>query len=400
MRVAVVLVILAASGGVAAAQPYPPISDRDYAIDLYSGAIVGGVRVIGMGGAAVAIAEGSVGMLSNVAAPAVRRTTRQSRFGWDFHLDGQSAAGASDFDNNGLEDTDEASSQLATAGVVLQYGPWGVGVSATTASTRIVADDGDPATMDGVLEPQGSVGRIVVARALAREEHTVGAGLRLGSLSLVRPREGLDDLALFRISGPSLEAGWLWRPPARRFRLGADVALPVRGAAELTVDGCDPLDCEGYVLPERVAVPWMIAIGGAYRFADSAWNQRVGGEFRDERSLLVAADLVVHGRVPDGHGVEAFARGVLQPSGRRTVVSPRIGVEAEPLPGWVRLRVGSYWEPGRFDDVGGRLHGTAGADLRVLSFRLFGTTYRPQVSLVADRAAGYGNAGVSVGLWH
>jgi hypothetical protein len=394
-----VLATLIGGSGAAAAQPYPPITDRDYTLDLYSGAIVGGVRVVGMGGAAVAVAEGSIGTLSNAAAPAVRRPTRQARFGWDFHVDGQSAAFADDFDNNGLRDTDQASSQLASIGLVLQLGRWGLGVSATTTSTRIVEDDGDAATMDGVLEPQGSVARVVVARSFAGEVHTVGGGLRFGSLSLVRPRPGLDDLALFAVSGPSLEVGWLWRPRDRRWRAGADVALPVDGHADIRVDDCDPLDCEGYILPERVAVPWTIATGLAFRFAESPWNTRVEAEHRDERSLLIAADLVVHGRVPDGHGVEAFARHLLQPSGRRTVASPRLGAEAEVIPGRIRIRVGSYWEPGRFDDVGGRLHGTGGADLRLFAVRLLGTSYRPQISLTADRAAGYGNAGISLGLW-
>jgi hypothetical protein len=352
-----------------------------------------------MGGAAVALAEGSAGTLANVAAPAVRRTTKTDTFGWDFHLDAQSAAFADDFDNNGLEDTDEASSQLATAGLVIQYGEWGFALVATSSSTQIVEDDGDAATMDGVLEPQGSVAKLVVARSFLREEHTVGVGLRVASLSVVRPREGLDDFALFTLSGPSVEAGYLWRPPAREWRVGVDVALPVRGLTELTVDECDPLDCEGYVLPERVEAPWVWAIGGGYRFGEKPWNTRVETEYRDERALLLAADVVVTGGVEDGHGLEAFARHMLQPSGRSVVVSPRVGAEFEAVGGWLRLRAGSYWEPGRYADVGGRLHGTAGADVRLFQFKLFSHAYRPQLSFTADRARGYGNVGVSFGLW-
>src|SRR5688500_8635829 len=164
-------------------QPYPPVTDRDFALDLYSGGVVGSVRVIGMGGAAIALAQGSVGTVSNAAAPAVRRTTRSDNFAVDFHLDAQSATNAKDFDNNGLEDTDESSSQLATFGIVLQYGDWGLGISATSSSTQIVEDDGDDTTVDGVLEPQGTVGKIVIARSFYEEQHALGIGLRFGSLS-------------------------------------------------------------------------------------------------------------------------------------------------------------------------------------------------------------------------
>jgi hypothetical protein len=393
----IVAALLAAAS--AHAQPYPPITDRDYALDLYTGSAIGSVRVIGMGGASVALAQGSVGTLSNPAAAAVRRTTRSGNWAWDFHIDGQSAVLASDFDNNGLEDTTDASSQLATAGLVIYYGAWGVGVSATAFSTRIVEDDGDDSTVDNVLEPQGSIARIAIGRSFRGEAHTVGAALRFGSLGALRPREGLDELTLFTIAGPSAEAGYIWRPPRRSLRLGASFALPVK-AQTLKVGDCDPLDCEGYILPERVEAPWMTSVGAAYRIAPSPWNQRVNQKYRDERSLLVAVDLAITGGVPDGHGLEAFARHMLQRSGEHAVVTARLGAEAELLPGWLRLRAGTYWEPARFEDSSGRLHGTAGVDVRLVEFDLFGSAYRLQVAATADVAARYGNTGVSLGFWN
>jgi hypothetical protein len=399
--VAVLAGALASVGGAVhsvRAQTYDPVVDRDFALDLYTGSIIGSVRVIGMGGASVAIAQGSVGTLSNAAGPAVRRTTKATKFAGDFHIDGQSAAFADDFDNNGLRDTDESSSKLATVGLVVQYGHWGLGLAATTSSTQIVEDDGDETTVDGVLEPTGSVIKVILARSFLDETHTVGAGLRFGSLAMIRPRPGLDDFELFRVSGPSAEAGWVWRPREQSWRAGASGALPVR-AGNVTVGDCDPLMCEGYVLPSRVEVPWTLAVGGAYRLAHTEWNTHVDKEYRDELALLVAADLVITGPVHDGYGLEAFARHVLQPSGRETVVSPRVGAEFEAIPGWVRVRAGSYWEPARFADVSGRLHGTAGADVRLFELKLFGHAYRPQLSFTIDAAPRYGNAGVSFGFW-
>jgi len=386
---------LVAVSGAAAAQPYPPVEDRHYTLDLYTGSVVGSVRVIGMGGASVAGAVGSVGTLSNVAAPAVRRTTKSGTWAWDFHVDAQSAAFASDFDNNGMPDTDESSSKVGTVGIVVQAGPWGLGLVATTASTQIADRDAPGA---GVLDAQASVGKLVLARSFAAEAHTVGAGLRVGSLAMVRPRPGLDEVTLFTVSSPNLEAGWVWRPARRSLRVGVDGSLPV-STRSVTVEGCDPLDCDGYILPERVTVPWTMAAGVAYRAGATPWNQRIAAQYRDELALVLAADLVVTGAVRDGHGVEAFARHQLQPSGTRPVVMARGGGEVELVPGWVRVRAGTYWEPSRFEGVDGRLHGTAGADLRLFGFHLFGSAFRVQVSAHIDAAARYGNGGVSVGFW-
>ena len=52
------------------------------------------------------------------------------------------------------------------------------------------------------------------------------------------------------------------------------------------------------------------------------------------------------------------------------------GASFEALPGRLRVRGGGYWEPGRFEGVGGRGHATFGLDLRVLEFRLFGVRQR------------------------
>jgi hypothetical protein len=383
----------------AEAQELAPVTDRDYALDLYNGSVVGSVRMIGMGGASIGFAEGSVGTLSNAAAAAVRRTTKSGDFAWDFHVDGQSAAFASDFDNNGLEDTDDYASTIGTLGLVVQYRQWGVGIVATATSTRIVEDDGDATTEDGVLEPKGVVGKIVVARASRDEAHTFGGGLRWGSLAMTRPSQGLPEVRMFSVTLPSIEAGYMWRPVQAKYRVGVDVGMPISGGTT-ALDTCDPLNCEGYILPERVEVPWVVGGGAAYRFGSTPWNKRVETRYRDERSLLVAADLVVSGWVPNGHGVEAFARHRLQRSGLNVAASPRLGAEAEIIPGWLRLRAGTYWEPSRFRGVDGRLHGTAGADIRLVGFTLFGSEYRLKVSLTADRAPRYGNAGVSFGFWH
>jgi hypothetical protein len=122
--------------------------------------------------------------------------------------------------------------------------------------------------------------------------------------------------------------------------------------------------------------------------------------YRDERSVLLAADLVITGAVPDGYGLEKFGEKELQPSGRSAVVSLRAGAEYEALPGRLRVRGGSYWEPSRFADASGRLHGTLGVEVSLFQFRVWRWTYRVRISGTGDLAPRYFNVGASIGFWH
>lgn len=376
----------------AAAQP---ITDRDYAIDLYQGAVLGSSRIVGMGGAQVAAAQGSAGMIFNPAAPAVRPATEADPWSWDFHVDWLNPEIGSDFDNNGDTATHVDRTLIFTGGLVGRYRAWALGVTIGFQKRFVdLADTEDQ--MDVTL----LVGHFIVARTWFEERLTVGVGVRSGELTFGRIVGGRGAIKnnLFRLTGSSLEAGAIWRPVDRDVRVGAALALPVSGDRP-TVEGCDPTNCAGYVLPERVVVPWEASVGLAWRFAPTRWNRYVNADFRDEKALLLAADLVVTGAVEEGSGVEAFAEKRLQPSGRSVVASVRAGAEYEWIPGWLRVRGGSYWEPSRFEGVSGRLHLTAGVEARVGSFCFWGDRYRVRLALTADAAERYGNGALSIGFW-
>ena len=89
----------------------------------------------------------------------------------------------------------------------------------------------------------------------------------------------------------------------------------------------------------------------------------------------------------------------LQATGQHVGVSPRVGAEFEWLPGRLRVRAGSYWEPARFADVNGRIHATLGIEARAFEFSLFGPR-RGRITLTGDVASRYNNVGLSVGFWH
>lgn len=388
------LVLLVAAAAVA--QDLEPIRDRDYAIDLYQGAVLGSGRIVGMGGAHVALAEGSSGLVANPAAAGVRPATSSGNWDWDWHIDWLNPALGSDFDNNGIE-TDEAlqTFPLVTFGAVLQRKRWAIGLTYNIAQRVVPGPDGSD------LQPAFRIGRLVVAHEF--RTFTIGFGVRTGELDLDRIEdEGLNKTRLFSITGAGLDGGLVWRPRDRDIRIGAAVSFPVIGSEDLESEDCDAQapECAGYILPGEIIVPWQVSAGLAWRRADTRWNRNVASRWRDERYLLLSADIVIDGPVDNGHGVEAFFERALQPSGRSTSVSFRTGAEYEWKPGWFRVRGGWYWEPGRFEGVPGRAHFTAGMDVRFWSFCFWEERYRTRFSITGDVADRYANAGVSVGLWH
>jgi hypothetical protein len=118
---------------------------------------------------------------------------------------------------------------------------------------------------------------------------------------------------------------------------------------------------------------------------------------------LLSVSLLLTGALEDAVGIESFLQRVVARSGEKVVYSPRLGLETEVVPGWLKLRGGTYSEPTRFASSTPRLHGTLGFDAKVFPWSAFGlfdegTEWRITTSL--DAAARYLSWGVSVGVWH
>jgi hypothetical protein len=118
---------------------------------------------------------------------------------------------------------------------------------------------------------------------------------------------------------------------------------------------------------------------------------------------LLALSVLLTGSLHDSVGIESFLQRVVAHSGDRLVYSPRLGLETEVIPSWLKVRAGTYGEPTRFAASNARLHGTLGFDAKVFPWSVFGlfdqkTEWRVSGSL--DAAARYLGWGVSVGVWH
>lgn len=397
-------------GSGSARADFPPVTDRNYAIDLYDGVALGNTAVVGMGGAAVALATGSSGTVVNPSAPAVKSTTDNDSWSWDYHVDYLTSF-SRDYDNNGVvptcksptgadESCDNGGPNVLTLGVSLRVHEWAGAVTAvsTTATNRemVTLPSGQMATLDA----QAVRGKLTIARAVPEIDMVFGLSFAIATFGLQPDCSKCGSL--FEISGAGLEAGATWIPRLQSFRLAAAGTTPITGGDVTHSDACPDLaNCEGYILPSELKVPWRVVVGGAYRFAPTDWNIQIPGKYpyRDEKAVTVALDVVTTGATSNGYGLEEFTFHQLQRSGRHVAVSVRGGVEYEWLPGRLRLRAGSYWEPERFDNVGGRLHGTFGTEVRVFEFYLWGYR-RGKIGLTADLATRYRNIGLSIGLWH
>ena len=383
---AIVLVLVAPHR--AGAQPQlTPVTSRDYAIDLYEGFALGTSELVAMGGAGAANAKGSSGTLINPSAPAVRQTTDIDSWSWDYHLDYLDGSLSTDYDNAAIPMPQGTSARVVTGGLALRIGDWAAAVT-TTAQTESVS------TGSGSIVADAVHGKLAVARWVDRLDLALGFDVQIGQFDL---KDG--NTQLFQIQGGGFEAGAQWLPRLQSFRLGASVSTPVTGT-NVTVSSCmDLASCDGYILPTEVYVPWRVVAGAAYRWAPTAWNQLVKTPWRDEQAVTLVADVVGTGSSPNAYGLQAFGQHELERSGRHTSWSLRGGAEYEWLPGRLRVRGGTYWEPGRFVGVDGRLHVTFGTEVRVFEFELWGPR-RGSITLTGDLSSQYRNVALSIGFWH
>jgi hypothetical protein len=420
---------------------------NNYRIDLFQGPVLGGARMTGLGGAYAPIAEGVTGFQSNSAAPAVRTLWSRSWFDydWDLGVTFPNALAKTDFDNNGSVGFRYSNFVFFTAGLNLQFGNWGIGVSAQLQQYELGRTEAAAATgMRFGLQRYNAL----LARSFFDGQLMIGAGLRVVALSLNATQGGSDgDRVLFSTQSAGSEAGVLFAPVAipMRFALTGRTAMEPGAVANSDAVQTDPLTQQKYVdfrerlyLPRSVELPWEVEAGialqigrplnqaainphhppdeyleeiklpdgGTMRVLDKKkLDQRLRQRYRalPREKLLIVASVIVFGPVRDAIGVESFLVQRVERSGTRHNISPRIGVEAEPFANAIQIRAGSYIEPTRFARSTPRVHGTLGLEARLFQWGVFGlvesdTSWR--VGAYGDVARDYFGWGVTAGVWY
>jgi hypothetical protein len=474
------------------------IQTSNYKVDLTEGPVLASTRVIGLGGAYTALADGTEGNTENPVAPAVRNRYSIDHFDYDigFGLTFPESIANNDFFNTGQAHTDLG--KTSTTGFVfldvagnLQFGSWGLGLTIDAQRYGLELNGAQTASLGpGQLDAEFLTGHLLLAKSFATGQLLLGAGLRFTGMDLIANNTSAIDTssALFSTSGTALEAGALWRPNGMGFRVGAALRSAVNstaaGNSSVPVTNGnhvigDPTSPNAFFLPNDVSLPWDASFGLAVQFGPRPFNprwwdpsdllrslrrsvaaranvravrraelvaaaKRRGGDVdaatraidaelateaalddleldraekhvRDELKqryramsrfyLLVTTSLDVIGPVDNAVGVQSFLEQTVNRSGEHVTYSPRLGVETEVVPHWVKLRAGSYIEPSRFDtaDAHSRVHGTGGFDVKLFPWTVFGlfddgTEWRAGGAV--DFAARYFGWSAAIGVWH
>ena len=263
-----------------------PIGTSSYSIDLYQGAVSAGNRVMGLGGAYVALAEDVDGDLQNPAAPAVRPFFSIEHFDYWLGLGLTFPAGLSriDFFNSGSETGFRGAADnpiFLTPAMNLQYGTFGLGVTVElsnygfdSGATPVTPDEG--ASLEVVLQTY----HFQLANSFLDGQLIAGVGLRYLTMTLDAGVAGEDTRTLFNTSGSGIEMGVVFRPNLQPYRLGAAFRTAIDTQPGFSrnllpnADGDIVVTDDGATLylPERVSLPWDVNIGGAVQFGKRPLN--------------------------------------------------------------------------------------------------------------------------------
>ncbi len=274
--------VVALSAATAHAQT---LDTNDFAIDLVTGPVLASGRIVGLGGAYTALSFGIDGAPFNPAAFGTRTLYEQDWFeydiGFSFMLPG-SFSKNDFFDNRLGEGLGVGRFLFLDLGLRLQLGNVGLGGLGRDQIYRSGTSDAN------ITLATGNYG---IARAFWGGQLVVGLGGRTAGLDVSLP--GGPTLVSF--TGSGLEGGVVVAPADQPWRFGAAARLPVDSTAVLgkgvqLVNGVRTAG--GFVLPDRVYMPWEVQAGFAFQIGHRPLN----GVFRPDRQ----PSELVHRRIDEG----------------------------------------------------------------------------------------------------
>ncbi|MCA9545604.1 MAG: hypothetical protein KC613_14465 [Myxococcales bacterium] len=361
-------------------------------------------RVVGLGGAYIAVAEGADGHLANPASFTTRYPyTRHDDFDWDFAFSWLNVGGADqDIDQSGQSGFDRAT--LLDAGLHLAFNRHGYGLHLRVHNYFLSTFDEQAQTTRPAKFSQvfGSFG---YAYSALDGELTLGGALTVVTSEVgpetVDPDVPEDD-QVYKVQGGGLLLGLLFAPHDTPYRMGATLRTEIIGS-DVTGRSAVP----GVPTPARIIAPMQLGLGFAWMLGPRPFNPKP--DFGDwvefgyakpdptlpRRYVLLAADAVFTGPADDDTvGTQSLLAGRPRAAGQAGTWSLRAGAESELWVDVLRLRAGTYFEPDRHAG-GGRWHGTGGLDLHLGEL-----IYDWKLSSAVDGTVGYFNWGLGLGFWH
>ena len=359
----------------------PPIVDNNYNLDLRQGPVLGSARQVALGGAYIGVAEGITSLNSNPAGVAFRLERSTTKFDWDWTA-GLSNLKSKDFDNNGQSPPDYKDHHIRSLGLMGQYGPWGLGILNDAEILALNGPDGKQ--NEYVL----SVTSLALGRQFLDRELTIGVGLRA---TMAKVRNKTFDTSLGKLSGIGWEMGGVWNPERGPFRFGATYSSSISSNQSLNNSGGTPVTVNGLIIPQQLILPARFGVGVSYAVESAP--------FWKNHKWLVAADLLVTESSENAVGVESVLAQKIQPVGTHNTTSVRLGSELETIPGRLRLRLGSYYEPSNYEGVSSRTHLTGGFEVRLFHSKIWGE-HDWGFTATVDSARDYLNILLSLGFWY
>jgi|GEM_PF-3175044 len=371
----IVLVLLGAP--LRAEMTEPDMTNSDFNVAINPTLSFGSSRKVALGGAYVAIAEGVASFVDNPAGVVYRHPSSTGTWSADGTLGVYSIQG-NDIDNNGNTSQSYKDYSVYTIGGLLQYKRWGLGLY-TMGQRFTVGDQDTSQTYDFAY------GFINAGYTTKNREWAWGIGVRP---AMMKSQTQGDQL--LKISGVSPNAGFLWNPQRGSFRLGGSWQGPLKNSNVLPQNTIIPRSGGQTYYPQKILLPTIVKIGASWQF-----NK---GVFARGHPLLITAQTNVMGRTPNAVGIESFLEQKLQYTGEHTTVGVAGGGEYEILTHRLKVRAGSYWEPSRYSNVQGRLHGTAGFEVYLFTVHALGD-WPMSFSYSMDHASRYLTQFFGLGLY-
>lgn len=400
MKHALVAILLACLPGVARAQTGDPY-DRSWDVEYYRGAVAAPSQIIGKGGAVVGLAVGSAMIMDNPAAAGNRLDHRIDKH---FQFDGTINwlnQNVGDIDNRGSNGMTSDRTGVLNLALLMNWGRSGIGITASGQNTVVcLGGDPDDCAPEDEMHLSALLGGLALGHVFLDDQLVVGTWFVTGTADIGTG----DQPDVAKLTGVGLVFGTVWRPHGLPFRVGSTFRSPMT----LTPNDDTVTQVNGLVLPGRIVTPWEWSVGIAYMWGPRVFNLRptFGDPYRvDEaearppiarRYLLLTGDYVISGPSTQAVGISSWLDQTIQPVGQTFSTTLRLGLESEFWPNRMRGRVGTYYEPSRYEPFAGRFHGTAGLDARL--FHLIWFDVRATAAI--DVAPRYLKTGLSVGFWH
>jgi hypothetical protein len=381
IRFVMALALIVPADKVVHAATGDPIQNNNYRLDLTRTVVTGSTRKIAMGGAFVGLAEGNAAIPDNPAAVSYR--PRAFLRPWEFDMVlGTLVTTNDDTDNSGSSGLIYGDEALMDAGVMAQYENWGLG---GVARLTLFSSDNLPQNQEAqFMSGTAAMGYTAFDRQLA-------FGFSLNPVGARAHSKDSREQNSFRLKGLGWGAGMIWHPDRGHWRFGGAYLSEVSTTESFTQTSTSPVMAGNLIVPNGVLTTDSLALGTAYEWNDfPAWRGR---------PAIATFDVRIFGESPaDANGIKAFLTQTSQPIGQKTIVTLHTGLEVEAVPRFLRLRLGTYHEPSRYDGISDRQHITGGFEMRVTRFNIWGE--RPlAISYAIDGAARYLVHSISIWLW-